>query len=398
MTNPNTTTARPATGPLSHLGRIIAIASGKGGVGKSTVTANLAVTLARRGLRVGLVDADLYGPSIPGMLGIATDVPPAQSPQGKVTPAEAHGVKVISMAMLTGDDNPAILRGPMVTKYLQMFVTQVKWDTLDVLLLDLPPGTGDTQLTLAQSFPLTGAVVVSTPQDVSLKIARRGLRMLEKVNVPILGIVENMSGFTCPSCGEVTHIFHQGGAKEIAVTMGVPFLGAIPLDPAIVDSGDNGVPLAIAAPDSPAAQAYGRLADALTADLAQTPGIQVPFDWNLSAGTGKPAPVPAAPDTASDRPLALDFDATGLRIRWPDGPRTIDARELRLACNCAACRDEISGKRLLAPASVPLDVVPVRIWSVGNYAFGIAFSDGHHSGIYPLAALRGIESAEAEDV
>lgn len=398
MTNPNPTTDGASAGPLSHLGRIIAVASGKGGVGKSTVSANLAVTLAQRGLRVGLVDADLYGPSIPGMLGIDTHVPPAQTPQGKVVPAEAHGVKVISMGMLTGDDNPAILRGPMVTKYLQMFITQVAWGTLDVLLLDLPPGTGDTQLTLAQSFPLTGAVVVSTPQDVSLKIARRGLRMLEKVNVPILGIVENMSGFTCPSCGEVTHIFHQGGAREIAVSLGVPYLGAIPLDPAIVDSGDNGVPLAIAAPDSPAAHAYGKVADALTADLARSAGIQIPFDWHLDTGSGKPAPVPAAPGTTTDRPLALDFDATGLVIRWADRTQVIDPRELRLACNCAACRDEISGKRLLVPASVPLDVVPVRIWSVGNYAFGVAFSDGHDSSIFPLKVLRGIESAEAEDV
>ena len=150
------------------------------------------------------MDADLYGPSIPGMLGIPGDTPPAMSPDQKIIPAEAYGVKVISMGMLSGDDKPAILRGPMVTKYLQMFVNQVAWGQLDILFLDLPPGTGDTQLTLAQAFPLTGAVVVTTPQDVSLKIARRGFRMMEQVNVPVLGIVENMSGFTCPSCGEVT--------------------------------------------------------------------------------------------------------------------------------------------------------------------------------------------------
>ncbi len=398
MTNPDSPQDGFTINPLIHLGRIIAIASGKGGVGKSTVTANLAVTLAQRGLRVGLVDADLYGPSIPGMLGIASGTPPAMSPDKKIVPAEAHGVKVISMGMLTGDDNPAILRGPMVTKYLQMFITQVKWGELDFLLLDLPPGTGDTQLTLAQSFPLTGAIVVSTPQDVSLKIARRGLRMLEKVNVPILGIVENMSGFTCPSCGEVTHIFHQGGAKKIAASLDLPFLGAIPLDPAIVDSGDNGVPLVVSAPGSPAAQAYAKIADALTADMAQTSGLQVPFDWHLDAGTGKPVPVAPTPKATTDRPLALDFDTTGLLIGWADRTQTIDPRELRLACNCAACRDEISGKRLLDPASVPLEVVPTRIWSVGNYAFGIAFSDGHHSGIYTFAALRGIESAKVEDV
>ena len=396
MNSPNTPDG--AENPLSYLGRIIAIASGKGGVGKSTVTANLAVTLAQHGLRVGLVDADLYGPSIPGMLGIPTATPPAMSPEGRVIPALAHGVKVISMGMLTGDDDPAILRGPMVTKYLQMFITQVGWGDLDFLLLDLPPGTGDTQLTLAQSFPLTGAVVVSTPQDVSLKIARRGLRMLEKVKVPILGIVENMSGFTCPSCGEVTHIFHQGGASKIATSLGVAFLGAVPLDPAIVDSGDNGVPLVVAAPDSPAARAYGVIADTLTGDIAPAPGVQIPFDWHLDSGAGKPEAVSRQVAIATDRPLALDFDATGLKIRWSDHTQTIDPRDLRLACNCAACRDEISGKRLLNPAQVPADVAPARIWSVGNYAIGVAFSDGHASGIYPLGTLRAIETTQAEDV
>lgn len=398
MTTADARAAGSPINPLAHLGRIIAIASGKGGVGKSTVTANLAVTLAQRGLRVGLVDADLYGPSIPGMLGIDVGAPPATSSKGRIVPAQAYGVKVISMGMLTADDNPAILRGPMVTKYLQMFITQVEWAQLDFLLLDLPPGTGDTQLTLAQSFPLTGAIVVSTPQDVSLKIARRGLRMLEKVKVPIIGMVENMSGFTCPSCGEVTHIFHQGGASKIAGTLGVAFLGAVPLDPAIVDSGDEGVPLAASMPDSVAARAYGAIADALTGEMALAPGVQIPFDWHLDAGTGKPVPVTPHPTVATDRPLALDFDATGLKIRWSDRTQSIDPRDLRLACNCAACRDEVSGKRLLNPVLVPPDVVPTRIWSVGNYAIGVAFSDGHDSGIYPLTTLRGIESAEVEDV
>ncbi len=386
-------------GPLSRLGRLIAVASGKGGVGKSTVSVNLAVMLARRGLRVGLLDADLYGPSIPGMLGIPGDRPPAMSPDQKVIPAEAQGVKVISMGMLTGDDKPAILRGPMVTKYLRMFVTQVEWGDLDVLILDLPPGTGDTQLTLAQAFPLTGAVVVSTPQDVSLKIARRGLRMLEQVNVPILGIIENMSGFTCPSCGEVTQIFHQGGGRRIAESLEVPFLGAIPLDPAIVDGGDSGAPLVATAPDSPAAQAFAAIADALIRAMTPAAGLRTPFDWQLATGEGRPAPAAPDPEAPADRPMALDHDAAGLTIRWADGRvQTIDARDLRLSCSCAACRDEMSGRPLLDPEAVPADVVPTRIWSVGNYALGVAFSDGHRSGIYTFDALRAIEGVEVEDV
>ncbi len=177
MTTAQATSNAPDDRGMARLGQIIAVASGKGGVGKSTVSTNLALALAAMGARVGLVDADLYGPSVPGMLGIETGKPPSMSPLRKVIPAQAHGIKVISMGMLTGDDKPAVLRGPMVAKYLQMFMLEVEWGTLDFLVLDLPPDTGDTQLTLAQSFPLTGAVVVTTPQDVSLKIARRGIRM-----------------------------------------------------------------------------------------------------------------------------------------------------------------------------------------------------------------------------
>ncbi len=377
---------------------MIAVSSGKGGVGKSTVTVNLGVAMARAGLRVGIVDADIYGPSIPGMLGIPGNAPPAMGPDGRVIPAEGHGVRVISMAMLTDDDQPSILRGPMVAKYLRMFVGQVAWGDLDMLLLDLPPGTGDIQLTLAQSFPLDGAVVVSTPQDVSLKIARRGLRMMEQVKVPIVGVIENMSGFTCPSCGEVTHIFHQGGGEAIAADLGVPFLGRVPLDPAVVDSGDDGVPLVISHPDSPAALAYTRIAAALAEGQGGTGGVALPFDWDVATGTGRPAPVPPGGGT-QDLPSALDFDAEGLHVLWADGDRrVIPARDLRIACPCAACRDEMTGKPLLDPASVPLNVTPARIWSVGNYALGITFSDGHGSGIYSFRALRQMEGSELEDV
>ena len=380
--------------------KLIAISSGKGGVGKSTVTANIAVAMARSGLRVGVVDADIYGPSIPGMLGIAGNRPPAMSPDKKVIPAEAFGVKVMSMAMLSDDDSPAILRGPMVTKYLQMFVAQVEWGELDVLLLDLPPGTGDIQLTLAQAFPLTGAVVVSTPQDVSLKIARRGLRMMQQVNVPILGIVENMSGFECASCGEVTHIFSKGGGEAIARELGVPFLGAVPIEPAIVDSGDAGTPMVKTHPDSPAARAYVKIAEALVGSGVAKGGLTLPFDWQVSEGTGKPAEAaPISYGGAADVPVALDHDEIGLTIRWQDGhEQLIGSRDLRLNCRCAACRDEMSSAPLLDPSSVPQTVTPTRIWSLGNYALGIAFSDGHSTGIYTFGALRDMQSAEVEDV
>ena len=378
--------------------RMIAISSGKGGVGKSTVTANIAVAMADAGLSVGVVDADIYGPSIPRMLGVSTDRP-AMSPDQRIVPAQAHGVKVISMAMLTDDDAPAILRGPMVAKYLQMFVRQVDWGALDVLLLDLPPGTGDIQLTLAQAFPLSGAVVVSTPQDVSLKIARRGLRMMEQVKVPILGVIENMSGFTCPSCGTVTHIFHQGGGETIAQDLGVPFLGKVPLDPDVVDCGDEGRPVLRAAPESPAADAYRAIAAALmqTGDAAR--GIATPFAWSLAEGTGKPAPAPHTTGGPPDRLGALDRDAAGLLLRWGDGAQQrLADRDLRLACRCAQCRDEMTGAQLLEPGRVPLDLAVTRIWSIGNYALGVAFSDGHDTGIFTFKALRAMQGTELEDV
>ncbi len=378
--------------------RMIAISSGKGGVGKSTVTANVAVALADAGLSIGVVDADIYGPSIPRMLGLGSEKP-AMSPERQVIPAEAHGVKVISMAMLSDDDSPAILRGPMVTKYLQMFVRQVDWGALDVLLLDLPPGTGDIQLTLAQAFPLSGAVVVSTPQDVSLKIARRGLRMMEQVKVPILGVIENMSGFTCPDCGTVTHIFHQGGGEAIAQELGVPFLGKVPLDPAVVDCGDDGLPLVRAAPDSPAAEVYRNIAARLAGTGADSAGIATPFAWTLADGAGQPAPVQVSEGGSVDRLAALDHSNGALVLRWGDGRvQRLPDRDLRLACQCAQCREEMTGKRLLNPENVPLDIALTRVWSVGNYALGMAFSDGHDTGIYTFNALQAMADTELEDV
>lgn len=378
--------------------RMIAISSGKGGVGKSTVTANIAVAMAQAGLRVGVVDADIYGPSIPGMLGIDA-TPPAMTPDGRLIPAQAHGVRVISMGMLTDDDRPAILRGPMVSKYLQMFVRQVDWGPLDVLLLDLPPGTGDIQLTLAQAFPLSGAVVVSTPQDVSLKIARRGLRMMEQVKVPILGVVENMSGFTCPSCGTVTHIFHQGGGERVAGELGVPFLGRIPLDPSVVDCGDAGQPVVLSAPGSAAAEACRDIARKIAAEAVPSRGIATPFSWTLGQRESLPDPIRPGPDTPPGALCGIQVQPESLTLTWGDGRRqTLAARDLRLACGCARCRDEMTGARLLLPESVPLDIRLTRVHSVGNYALGLAFSDGHDTGIHTFASLREMSEPEVEDV
>ena len=402
MTPTQTKPHAPDDTGMAHLGQIIAVASGKGGVGKSTVSTNLALALAVQGAAVGLVDADLYGPSVPGMLGLETGKSPSMSPSGKVMPAQAHGIKVISMGMLTDDDKPAVLRGPMVSKYLRMFILEVDWGTLDYLILDLPPGTGDTQLTLAQSFPLTGAVVVSTPQDVSLKIARRGIRMMEQVKVPILGIIENMSGFACPSCGEITHIFHHGGGAKMAASLGVPFLGAIPLDPAIVDCGDEGRPLVIAHPDAPASAVYRDIAAILSGRVRAAAGIPTPFDWHWTDDASKPdrAPTPGHPGGAAEILVALDRrDGRTLVLRWQDGhDQQIDIRDLRLACRCAACIDEMSGRAVLVPAAVPVNITPTRIWSIGNYAIGVSFSDGHQSGIYTFGHLRGMVAAEVEDV
>ena len=274
---------------LPGIRHVIAVGSGKGGVGKSTVSVNLAFALQQIGGWIGLVDADILGPSIPGMLGLPVGQPPTTTPDGKIVPADCHNLKVMSMGMLTGDDNPAILRGPMVGKYLKMFIGAVQWGRLDYLILDLPPGTGDTQLTLAQSYPLSGAIIVTTPQDVSLKIARRGLRMFETVHVPILGIIENMSTFTCPHCGKGTDVFRSGGGERMSRELGVPFLGAIPLDADIVMGGDKGRPIVLEKPNSVAAMAYLAIATELAGRLQGLPttGLK-PFAWTWETGKGEP--------------------------------------------------------------------------------------------------------------
>lgn len=243
---------------------VIAVSSGKGGVGKSTVAANLACALALAGVKVGLLDADLYGPNIPMMMG-STGGP--EQKDGKILPVETHGVKLISMAFLVPEEAPLVWRGPMVHQYLQAFFRDVLWGDLDCLLIDLPPGTGDVQLSLSQMVPLAGAITVTTPQEVALYDVRKGMAMFQKVNVPLLGIIENMSYFICGHCGERTEIFSFGGGERAAEKLGVPFLGRIPIDPAIRDGGDTGRPIVVANPASPQAAAFRAIAQKLSAGL-----------------------------------------------------------------------------------------------------------------------------------
>jgi len=246
---------------VNGVDRIIAIASGKGGVGKSTLSSNLAVALARQGRRVGLLDADIYGPSQPRMMGVSKR--PA-SPDGKIIePLHAHGVTMMSIGLMLKEDEAVIWRGPMIMGALQQLITQVDWGQLDILIIDLPPGTGDIQLTLCQRTQLTGAIVISTPQDVALLDARKALDMFFKMKTPVLGLVENMSTYICPNCGHEAHIFGHGGVAAEAQKLGLPFLGEIPLSLDVRLAGDTGVPIATG--QGPIADAYARLAARLIA-------------------------------------------------------------------------------------------------------------------------------------
>jgi ATP-binding protein involved in chromosome partitioning len=249
---------------LPNVQHLIAVASGKGGVGKSTVAANLALALAQPGRRVGLLDADIYGPSMPTMLGVPGVVDQATTP----LPLERYGLKVMSMGFLVPPTQAVIWRGPMVDRALRQFLTDLHWGQLDYLVIDLPPGTGDAQLTLTQHAPLTGAVIVTTPQDVSLIDARKGLEMFRQVRVPVLGIVENMSYFVGDD-GKRYDIFRHGGGRKLAAAAGVPFLGEVPIDPRVAECGDAGDPIVHKHPDAPAAKAYAALAEAVRGELAK---------------------------------------------------------------------------------------------------------------------------------
>ena len=254
--------------PLKGVKNIVAVASGKGGVGKSTTAANLALALAQEGARVGLLDADIYGPSMPQMMGLVGQQP--ESDDGKTMhPLKAHGVQTMSIGFMIDVDSPMVWRGPMVTQALEQLLNQTNWDDLDYLVVDMPPGTGDTQLTLAQKVPVTGAIIVTTPQDIALIDARKGLKMFEKVGIPILGLVENMSIHICSKCGHEEHIFGHGGGEQMCKDYETEFLGALPLELAIREMADSGKPTVVGAPDSRAAEIYRTIARRVAVKVAE---------------------------------------------------------------------------------------------------------------------------------
>ena len=266
--------AQPAV--MGGVRNVIAVASGKGGVGKSTVAANLAVALAQEGAAVGLVDTDIYGPSVPTMFGVPPSEKPRVTEERKIIPLEKHGIKLLSMGFLVDQDQAVVWRGPMVSSAVRQFLSDTDWGDLDYLVLDLPPGTGDIQLTIVQSIPLTGAVIVSTPQEVALADARKGVAMFENVNVPVLGIVENMAYFTPPDLGDRKYyLFGEGGARRLAEDLSVPFLGEVPIEQSLRESGDRGTPIVVQNPDAISAKAFRSIAE-LTAQQVSIRNADLP--------------------------------------------------------------------------------------------------------------------------
>jgi ATP-binding protein involved in chromosome partitioning len=351
---------------------IIPVASGKGGVGKSTVSANLAVALSKLGAKVGLADLDVYGPSIPTLMG-TNEAPKVVN--DKIIPVDAYNVSLISMGFFIPRENAVIWRGPMLSRTVEQFLGSVDWGELDYLIVDLPPGTGDVQLSLCQIVPLTGAVIVSTPQDIALYVAEKAILMFDKLYTPILGIVENMSSFVCNHCGNREEIFGSGGVQRYCNEKGFPFLGDIPISTDIRSTSDLGVPIVNSHPESISAKAFLRVAENLAAQVSVK---AVSKDQALSQQETRPEP------TEISQPSKETF-----RIVWKDGHEsTYLAHHLRVNCRCAGCIDEVTGEKKLRDEDIPKDLYPVSANPVGRYAVQFQWSDGHGSGIYAFDHLR----------
>ncbi len=356
---------RPARAPradrsgLDQVDTLVAIASGKGGVGKSTVAASIAMELARQGYRIGLLDLDIYGPSIPTLfehhgIGLTGDE------QNMVLPEELDGLKVMSFGFWLGD-TPAIMRGPMVTNYVQQFLHQVNWGELDYLFLDFPPGTGDVQITITQSAKLDGAVIVTTPHVLAAADVGKAIQMFDKVSVPVLGVVENMSYFEAPDTGTRHHVFGTGAAERIGTRFGLPILGQLPISP-----GEFGGPT-LESPRSPAMQAA---VDAMVRQIGIT--------------------------RAGRRVPEFSYDEDAISLTWPDGAsHRVENRTLRASCQCAVCIDEYTGESKLDPDAIPESIHARSVDTVGNYALSIEWSDGHKTGFFPYSRIRELAERDA---
>lgn len=336
---------------------LIAVASGKGGVGKSTVTVNLALALQSQGLSVGVLDADIFGPSQPRLLGLTGKPQPAADGK-RLRPMTAFGLKVMSMGFMVEEGTPIIWRGPMVVSALNQMMREVDWGELDVMVIDMPPGTGDVQLTMAQQVPLSGAVIVSTPQDLALIDARKGLAMFQKVDVPVLGIIENMSYFLCPSCGERSDIFGHGGAEAEAEKLGLPFLGAVPLHMDIRAKSDEGQPVVASAPDSVHANLFRQIGAKVWGQIAAE-----------EAGAGE---APA---------LVVSNDRRTLIATFPDATSyELPAEMLRVMSPSAEVQGHSPSERVTVGGKREVTIRELK--PVGNYATRIVFDDGHDTGLY----------------
>jgi Mrp family chromosome partitioning ATPase/DUF971 family protein len=369
--------ARGAAGPLAakapglkQVENIIAVSSCKGGVGKSTVAVNLAYTLSRMGASVGIFDADVYGPSLPTMVspgetGLYVD-------NDLIQPLRYEGVKLMSFGFVnTGPTSgPAIMRGPMVTGVINQLLTTTEWGALDYLVIDFPPGTGDIQLTLTQLIPITAAVIVTTPQHLSFVDVVKGMQMFDKLKVPTIAVVENMSYFECGKCGERHYLFGQGARKKLIEQFGISNSFEFPIHPEISTLGDSGSPIVLARKDGPVAALYRSIGDSVVREISR-----------IKFG-------------AAAKPSVAYSPAKGIILTMPSGEeRTVRPAELRRRCRCALCVEEFSGRRILKPEDVPDHVFPKSFQPMGNYAVAISWSDGHTSSIYPYEAI--LEAADA---
>lgn len=358
---------------LKNVKNIIAIASGKGGVGKSTVTVCIAEAFAKAGAKVGILDIDVYGPSIPSMVGLG-DHRLGGSQQGVLEPVEAHGMKIMSMGFLTNKDTPVVWRGPIASQLVQQFLGSVDWGDLDYLFVDMPPGTGDIQLTLSQSVPLTGAVIVTTPQEIAHIIAEKGLRMFQQVKIPILGIIENMAGFTPPGSDEVYHIFGEGGGTSAAEEFDLPLLGQISLRQELREAMDTGKFVEDENIKS-------------IASLIAVEAMMIVTNEELS---------PFSPQE-----MNLANDGKTLVIKWQDNvEHIISAFNVRFRCPCAHCVDEITGVQLIKEEEIPPNVKILESVPVGRYGVKFAFDDpspGANTGIYTFTFLRQLGEEAVEN-